>query len=391
MDERILEFLDGRPHRVARAVIEYGSHRKAAKALGLSRGTVDGVITRAKRSASERGWSPEYDQTHPCPSGQFVKGVSTLYNGDGDVSLQWVKTNARMEEIAETLRLIAVSLAEEVSPVKSIKRPKGERGDRLATHYKIGDLHLGLYAWAQETRAEDWDVYKATAHVKAGIQYLTEASPDSKVGVVVNVGDWFHINDRSNSTPRSKNALDVDTRYGKVIQAGVEIMKAAVQAALEKHDEVHIVNAPGNHDPDATIWLAVLLNSYYEREPRVKVWPADSSWALWTHGKVAVAVNHGMKKRQAQFEYLSQQFRKEFGKADHIYVDNGHIHHKQVEEIGGIMFESWNVVPPVDAWHSEMGYGAKRSLTSVTYDKDFGEVSRNVCDIRMIRKLLEGA
>jgi hypothetical protein len=389
MDDRILEFLDGRSHKLVQAVLKHGSERKAAKALGLSHGTVSGVVTRAKAKAAKRGWSPEYGLEHPCPPGQFVKGVSTLYNADGEVNLQWVKTNANLEDMAETLRVIAESLAEGSPSAKPIKKPKGSRSDQLATHYKIGDLHLGLYAWAQETLAEDWDVHKATSHVKAGIRYLTEASPDSKIGVILNVGDWFHINDRSNSTPRSKNALDVDTRYGKVIQAGVDIMKSAVSAALENHDEVHIVNAPGNHDPDATVWLALLLTSYYEDEPRVTVWPSDSPWALWTHGKVAVAVNHGIKKRQAQYEFLTRQFRREFGGAEHIYVDNGHIHHKQVEEIGGIMFESWNVIPPVDAWHAEMGYGAKRSLTSVTYDKEFGEVSRNVCDIRMIRKILE--
>jgi len=45
-------------------------------------------------------------------------------------------------------------------------------------------------------------------------------------------------------------------------------------------------------------------------------------------------------------------------------------------EIGGLHHESWNVLPPPDAWHAASGYGSSRSMTAVLLHKTFGEHSR---------------
>ena len=50
-----------------------------------------GTTVEAKKEAS-RGWAPDHDWTHPVPDGHRVKGNSTLYDADGELAKQWVKS-----------------------------------------------------------------------------------------------------------------------------------------------------------------------------------------------------------------------------------------------------------------------------------------------------------
>ncbi len=75
--------------REALAAFEtHGNQYTAADALGIPRPTFQNRL----RTAIKRG----LDQAivHPAPQGHNIKGVSTLYDADGNVLTQWVKTKA---------------------------------------------------------------------------------------------------------------------------------------------------------------------------------------------------------------------------------------------------------------------------------------------------------
>lgn len=387
IDEGLRPFATGRDLEIIDAVNRHGSHRKAAKALGVARGTIGNTLANLRKRAERRGYSPEHDQTHACPDTQYIKGVSTMYDGDGNVRTQWVKTNARFEAMQDALRVVAEELAEEVrGKARPRKRLPKFDSERLATHYKVGDHHEGLYAWGQETGGDDWDSGVSRKVFRGAFDYLVESSPATEVGVLVDVGDGTHINDRKNATPASGNRLDVDSRFGRVVRASCNNLKYAVDRMLDKHRTVKVIKARGNHDPDLAICLSLILEAYYDKEPRVSVTVPDGYWQAWEWGQTVVFVNHGESPRARQHQHLSREFGTLWG-ARHKYVDNGHIHHKQVEEVGGVKFESWNVMPPADGWHADSGYGASRSMTSVVYDLEYGETARNVCDIRLAERM----
>ena len=45
-----------------------------------------------KRRAAKMGYSPEHSMTHTVPPGFRTKGVSSLYNAEGVLTAQWVKS-----------------------------------------------------------------------------------------------------------------------------------------------------------------------------------------------------------------------------------------------------------------------------------------------------------
>lgn len=387
VDAAILKFLDGERKKVIKAVIEEGSQRKAADKLGKAQSTVAEHVRRAKDEAERRGYAPEYDRNHPVPKTEFISGVSTHYGPEGEVLTQWVKTKASHQDFAERMEMFVQGLVENIEPAKPVPVPKLDFQSDVALHLKIGDQHLGLCVYPNDASDTGYGVEQATSDLIGGAMYLIENSPPCERCVIVNVGDFFHANDRRNVTPAHGNALDVGGSQGAIARRGSHLLKTIVDLALSKHKTVEIINARGNHDPDAAVWLGIVLDAYYADEPRVKVYDSDDKWIVWEFDKTAVFVNHGEKKPVDQYLYISNVYRDIFGTREHIYIDNGHIHHKQVHEIGAARLEVWNPLTEADAYHTDNCYSAERSITSVLYHRQYGEVGRNRCGLRMIRDM----
>ena len=100
-----------------RAVVGHGSITGAAAAHGVHHSTVERSCRRLIEAAARRGYAPSYDQAHPSPEGQQIRGVSTLYASNGDVKAQWVKTRASDEHVREALREFVDELIEGIDPV----------------------------------------------------------------------------------------------------------------------------------------------------------------------------------------------------------------------------------------------------------------------------------
>lgn len=103
-----------------RAVDEYGSNRKAAKALGVHKSTIDRALTALRAKAARQGYSPEHDMTKPAAPGFAVKGTSTMYGPDGEIKAQWVKTTADREQQEAAMREAIAAMCEEIKPELSL-------------------------------------------------------------------------------------------------------------------------------------------------------------------------------------------------------------------------------------------------------------------------------
>lgn len=388
LDPELLNYCHSdRQREILQAIIDEGGLRPAARRLDTVYSNVARVTRAVRQRAARQGYSPDHDMIRTVPDGFRLRGTSTLYDQDGALKQQWVKSEADKEQEAELQRQFAETLSEHVrGKAKPIKRPKTAPVADLMSCYVIGDAHIGLRAWRQETGVENFDTEIATSDIRGAVDHLVASAPDSEVGVFVNVGDFLHANDTTSQTPLSKNLLDTDGRFGDVIDHAVNVIVYSIDRMLAKHRKVQVVNARGNHDPDAALWLNKLIAAYYSREPRVEVVPNDSRFIYMRWGKTLIGVHHGDRiKRQQIYEAMTRDRRKDWGECEKVYFWTGHIHHKNAEEIGGCLFESFNTLAAPDSWHAGAGYGAGREMQCLIMSKEYGLLARNVCAIEMAR------
>jgi hypothetical protein len=375
----LLEFCETDRQRLVVSLRRDGlSAREVGEQVGVHERNVMAMCSRIKARAAKQGHSPEHDMVHTVPKGFSVKGVSTYYNDDGQPVGQWVKSQADTQALFEqALEDFKQGLVEDVQgKAKPVDKPTDNKDKNLAACYLIGDHHLGLRAWNKETGQDDYDIGISCKLLFNAVDTLTHASKHAHTGILVNLGDFFHANNIKNETG-SGTPLDVDGRAGMVIEAAGRLYKRLITRMLESHKEVWIINVRGNHDPDAALWLNAMIKMYYENEPRVKVFDNYNKFINFTWGDNLVVMHHGDKINvQRIYETITRVLAKEWGESKHRFAWTGHIHHKQAHEIGGLHHESWNVLPPPDAWHAASGYGSSRSMTAVLLHKTFGEHSR---------------
>tara|TARA_R100001377_G_scaffold83734_1_gene65785 strand:- start:678 stop:1865 length:1188 start_codon:yes stop_codon:yes gene_type:complete len=367
------------------AYVEHGTSIKAANALGVNPKTVSGAVRLLLLKASVAGYSPEHSAIHPAGPGFSVKGISTFYDNEGNVSRQWVKTERDKEQQLDKLRDAVESITENITPVKAIAAPKLCNKDMM-TVYPMGDPHIGMYAWSKET-GKDFDCDIARKELLGAMQYLSGGAPNTETALIINLGDFFHADDSSNTTSRSNNPLDVDTRWPRVLELGILSMIDCISLALKKHKKVEVINAIGNHDDHSSIMLSIALKAWFRNEKRVIIRDTIAKHEYIRFGKVLIGVTHGdtMKRKATGMDAIMATDRPEdWAAAVKRYWYTGHIHSSNKEELTGVLWESFRNLAPNDAWHQAQGYRSGQDMTAIVHHKDHGEVSRITCDISMI-------
>lgn len=376
---------NGKQRAVVKAWIEHGSQRGAAKALGVVPSNISSIISRVKGYAAEQGYAPEHDMVHTVPESHFVKGVSSYYGKDGTVTGQWVKSDKRAHELMDQIREAVEELtAESITPAKPAK-PPARADDDLLTVIPIGDPHVGMYAWAEET-GEDFDLSVARTDIEAAVQELVRSAPQSGTCLIVNLGDFFHADDQRNVTPRGGNQLDVDTRYAKVIRTGVRILTAVVDMALRRHKRVILRNESGNHDPHSSLWLSIVMDAYYRDDPRVEVVMSPAPFWYHRHGQVLLGTTHGHSTKPKDLPGIMASDKPEdWGATLHRTWIHGHIHTTTRHEFPGCVVESFRTLAGKDFWHTQQGYRSGRDINALVFHVEHGEVARHRVDITRIR------
>lgn len=118
----------------------------------------------------------------------------------------------------------------------------------MATLYISNDIHFGAYNWHEEVEA-DWNLDLASSTLRSAYDHLFAHSPNSRIGIVTDLGDLLEVDNDKNMTPKSGNVLDVDTRYAKILRAAYEGLIYAVNCALLKHELVYFYNITGKRLP----------------------------------------------------------------------------------------------------------------------------------------------
>lgn len=355
-----------------------------AKQLQITRRSLQLTLARLVGLAARRGLSAGHDMTHAVPAQYEVRGVSTLYNADGKVSQQWVKSRLRDDDAARAMREAIEEMAAEYrGTAKPVKAPARSMAGLLSV-YPLGDPHIGCYAWAEEA-GEDFDVNIARQDLLAAAGRLVDVAPASERALICNLGDFFHADSLSQLT-KSGHKLDVDTRWPRVLRLGCQLMVDLITLALRKHQHVEVINAIGNHDDHSSIMLAAFLEAWFHAEPRVHVHPTTSKFHYVEFGRCLIGVTHGdTVKHQALGELMASDKPEAWGRTMYRYWYTGHIHHTSKTELRGAVVESFRTLAAKDAWHAAQGYRSGRDMYVIVLDATHGEVERHRCDIRQVR------
>jgi hypothetical protein len=384
-----------------------GKKRPAAFSLGIDHSTFKNRLLRAaqrgfmgthpvlegfeiKQTSAQRDGAGqverEWVQQRPAPGaefamppGQTLKGVSAFVGPDGRTLHQWIKTkgDAVTPDLVAALAAVFKRYKGRARPAPAPRRPDRE----LLTVYPIADLHLGMLSWAPET-GEDYDLRIAAARLRGKMAELVAQSRRARLAIVLNLGDWQHTDDQRNMTPRSGNQLDVDSRYFKILQVGVQLMIDLIDLALQKHARVIVRNLPGNHDPHVAIALTIALKMFYARDKRVTIDDDPSEFFFYRFGATLIGAHHGHRAKFPDLAMAMAAMRaKEWGATVYRQFFSGHIHHERAREIGAVRVESFQTVAAKDAHAVNSAYVSGQSLVAVTLHKRAGEIGRHRINI----------
>lgn len=389
IDAKLKEYATARQAQYIDAVNTHGSTRKAATALGVHHAGIDQALAAVRRKAAASGYAPEHDMTHEVPAPYLVKRISQNHAGDGTLNQQWTIFEPGKVEAFAALQEFVEGLAEDIrgkSP--HIHAPIGTTADLLAI-YPMGDPHVGMLSWGQET-GTNFDLEIAETLIKRAIDRLVEAAPPADTGLVINLGDFFHADDSTNRTPHGQNVLDVDGRYAKIMQVGLRCMIYVILKTLERHKHVIVRNVCGNHDPHASYALGLALDAYFSNEARVTIELSPSPFWYYSFGDTLIGVTHGDGiKMDTLGPVMATDRPKEWGAANFRYWYIGHVHHSQIKELVGVTVESFRTLASGDAWHHGKGYRSGRDMRCIVISKEHGEIERHRCDVAMIASALD--
>ena len=311
-------------------------------------------------------------------SGQILRGTSTLYDSAGNIKQQWVKSDADKLVQFDSIREAITLLASELQPLPPIPQILPAT-DETATLYISNDIHFGALMWAPES-GTDWDLPIAVDTVKAAYDHLFATSPNSRVGIVTDLGDLMEVDSFKNLTPQSGNPLAVDGRFPKIMRAAYSSLVYAIYRALEKHEQVYFINIAGNHDMTVGHAIREVIRAVFADNSRVIIDDSPSAIKYFQHGQTLLQFAHGdgLKMRDAG-EVMAHDCETIFSSTKYRYAHFGHTHKDAVYDGRLCRSESHRNLAGLNDWAAHKGFRRQLgTMKSITYHSGKGEVSRSL-------------
>jgi hypothetical protein len=321
------------------------------------------------------------------PPAFAITDVSSNIDGQGNVRQQWISSSqAEGDRWNAFLAACETHAAKYKGLAKAAKAPKAA-DEQLLSVFPLGDPHIGMLSYGRET-GDDFDLKIAERDLISTVDLLAERAPSSGEALLANLGDYLHAETAEQRTPRSGVKLDCDTRWTRIYDIGLRVMRRLIDRLLAKHARVVVANIPGNHDPHTAHQLACWLRAVYENEPRVEVLDANP-YIYRRFGKNLIGITHGHGPPMAALPGLMATDRRvDWGETEFSWWLTGHVHHERtlkLKEYPTCIVESFRTLAGKDAWHYEQGYRSGQSLSCVTLHENWGEITRSTVGVKLAR------
>ena len=383
IDENLYQYCTPRQRETLEAINRLGSARAASVELGMNIGGASETYLAVKKKAAKNGYAPEHDWTRSVPDGYVAKGVSTYYNAEGKPAGQWVKASLSHQALVDAMKEAIDGFKDEILPASLITAPEGSE-ENLCNLYTFTDYHLGMLAWHKEG-GSDWSISIAEKTILAALAQMVNQSPNAHTAVLNIQGDFLHTDGKTPVTPASKHVLDADSRFPKIRRSAIRIIRSLVAICLQRHQEVRLIIAEGNHDEESAGWLSDLFAVHYEEEPRVTVNDSVLPFYVFEWGATMLGVHHGHKVKNESLPLLfAAQFPQEWGRTTRREIHCGHRHHRDEKEYNGVTVVQHPTLAARDAYAARGGWIADRAAWAITYHKKYGAVGRVMITTEML-------
>ncbi len=349
-----------------------GSIASAARELGCKPGTLS-EWTRSSQGVSNSRDLAVQTAMDAVGTGLVPHSMWTIVRPkDGEPGFSvYHKIEQPPEDVAERIR----AALEGLTPAEPVIAPESVMADLCAV-YPLMDAHVGMQAWGKETGGQDYDLTLAAQDMRQAFAKVLALTPAAEKAVLLIGGDYFHSDDTRAETPASKHKLDMDGRFHKVLDVGIAIIAETVDRLLAKHASVTVRVLRGNHDPHSHLVLTFALGERYRMESRVEVDKSPRDLFMLQWGKCAIFAHHGDKGKPQQMALYLSDVCPFWSDTRHRHYLVGHVHHDHAKDLGPLRYESLRAFCPPDAYAASMGYGGRRALQSMTFDRRDGLVLR---------------
>lgn len=356
------------------------SREEVAQAMGISVSGVKRLQERAQRWVrldpviQERLAAKGYDGADGLHSG-WIKDQKP--DGTGESLYFYLgKDDAEKPTLAEVCEDVRAAF-EGMKPAPQVAPPEKVLDDLCAV-YTLYDVHMGMRAWAAETGGDPYDLRQARLDLSQSLSRLVQEVPPAHTAVLVIGGDFFHGDDTRNVTPASKHPLDVDGRYSKALDDGVEIIGWAMEWLLQHHEAVVVRTLRGNHDEHSHHVLRVGIRERYRGHNRVDVRDDPKEWWHWRWGEGIICFHHGDRTKPEALVMMLANNCPGWSDAAFKHAITGHVHHYQARDIYGCYWESLRAFCPLDSYAASKGFAQRRALECRIFHRTQGLKARHI-------------
>lgn len=254
----------------------------------------------------------------------------------------------------------------------------------LMAEVNIADLHLGKMCW-QGISGSNYDHKIARKQFKDAIEHICAELSDRNIERILFVwaNDYFNADTIDNKTTAG-TPQDVDSRYEKLFDVGVELLIYAIDR-LKNIAHVETFYTPSNHDKMSSFYAVRTIRAWYKDDPNVTVSMNTQPRKYYLYGNVLLGFCHGdqegreskTKERASRLASLMPIESPEmWGKAKYREMHVAHLHSEQmIQEINGVIVRRISSPTANDTWHVESAFvGQVRKCQTFLWDKEYGNV-----------------
>jgi predicted phosphodiesterase len=298
------------------------------------------------------------------------------FSGDnGLVPLWQVKARLRRKDLSQSTvaqiihdGFVAFRNAVKL-PLSPLAKPS-KKGKGTMVEFALPDLHLGKFAWNEETGHGNWDLRIAENVYKEAIEDLLSRSPEAEEAWLIVGNDFFNV-DNDSGTTTAGTPQDEDGRWQKTFKKGKELLLWAIGRLRKKYPNVKVIVVYGNHDKQRTYYVGEVLAEAAKSMTGVEVdnRPLDRKFYKW--GDTGLGYTHGDRIKVKDLAHLVQnEARVIWGTTKRFELHLGHLHQDIVKSLGGVTVRWIPALCPPDAWHAKSGYTmAERAAMLFEYDQ----------------------